>query len=107
MNPFLLLGVAIAAELVGTASLKASDGFSKPAPTVVTVVAYLATFYLLAQTIRHLPLGFVYAVWSGIGSAGAAVIGVLVWQERLDGLRLAGIAFVIVGVVLLNLKGAG
>ena len=107
MNPFLLLGVAIAAELVGTASLKASDGFSKPAPTVVTVVAYLATFYLLAQTIRHLPLGFVYAVWSGIGTAGAAVIGVLVWQERLDGLRVAGIAFVIVGVVLLNLEGAG
>ena len=106
MKPFLLLGLAIAAELVGTTALKASDGFTRLLPSALMVVAYGATFYLMSLTIRLLPLGFVYAVWSGVGTVGAVLIGVLIWREALTLVGTVGIGLVVAGIVLLNLGGA-
>ena len=106
MKPFLLLGLAIAAELVGTTALKASDGFTRLLPSALMVVAYGATFYLMSLTIRLLPLGFVYAVWSGVGTVGAVLIGVLIWREALNLVGIVGIGLVVAGIVLLNLGGA-
>jgi small multidrug resistance pump len=107
MNAWLVLGVAIAAELVATSALKASHGFTKLVPVVVMVAGYAISFFLLSVTLKELPLGIVYAVWSGIGTVGVAIIGLLVWRETLDVMKGAGIALVVVGVVLINLKGSG
>ena len=106
MKPFVSLGLAIAAELVGTAALKASDGFTRLVPSALMVAAYAATFYLMSLTIRLLPLGFVYAVWSGVGTVGAVLIGVLIWREALNATGMIGIGLVVAGIVLLNLSGA-
>lgn len=106
MNPYALLVLAIACEVVATSALKASDGFSRLLPSVLVVVGYGAAFYLVSIVLRQLPQGLTYAIWSGVGTVGAALVGVLVWQERIDLLRGSGIAFVVLGVVLLNLRGA-
>ena len=106
MNPFLVLAVAIAVELVGTTALKASQGFARPGFTVLFVAAYAVSFYLLSVTLKSLPLGFVYAIWAGVGTVGAAAIGILLWHEALDAPRTIGIALVVAGVVVLNLGGA-
>ena len=105
VNPYLLLAVAIAIELVGTSALKASDGFANRGFGVLFVAAYVVSFYLLSITLRSLPLGFVYAVWAGVGTVGAAVIGVLIWKEVLDPPRAIGVGLVVAGVVVLNLGG--
>jgi small multidrug resistance pump len=101
----LLLGLAICCEVVATASLKASEGFTRLGPSIVVVLGYAGAFYLLALCIRYLPLGVAYAIWSGLGTVGAALIGMLVWQEVLTIPRIVGIGLIIAGVVLLNLFG--
>jgi small multidrug resistance pump len=105
--PWLLLAIAIVSEVVGTAYLKVSDGFTKPWPSVVVVVAYAVSFVFLALSLRELSLGFTYAVWAGIGTALIAVVGVVAFGDALTAAGVAGIAFVIAGVALLNLSGAG
>jgi multidrug transporter EmrE-like cation transporter len=102
-----VLFLAIVSEVVGTAGLKASEGFSRLEPVLVVVVAYGAAFYFLALSLQRIPLGVAYAIWSGLGTVGAVVVGVLVWNEALGPLRLAGIALVVAGVVLLNASTAG
>ena len=106
MHPIVLLLFAILFEIVATASLKASEGFTRLWPSVVVVIGYAATFYLLAQSIKHLPLGIAYAIWAGLGTVGAVVIGMLVWQEVLTLTRILGIILILVGVVILNLSVA-
>lgn len=99
----LILGLAILAEIVGTTSLKASEGFTRWWPLVLVVVGYAASFYLLALSLRELPLGFAYAIWSGLGTVGAVIVGWLVWRESLGISGLVGIGLVVAGVVVLNL----
>lgn len=106
MHPIVLLLFAILFEIVATASLKASEGFTRLWPSVVVVIGYAATFYLLAQSIKHLPLGIAYAIWSGLGTVGAVVIGMLVWQEVLTLTRIMGIVLILIGVAILNLSVA-
>lgn len=102
---FLLL--AIASELVATTSLKLSDGFTKWVPAVVVVVGYGAAFYFLSLSLKHVPLGTAYAIWSGIGTVGTVIIGVLLWQEKLDAWRVLGIVLIVLGVALLNVMSPG
>jgi small multidrug resistance pump len=99
------LATAIGSEIIATVSLKLSDGFTKPIPSVVVVVGYAISFYALSVTLRSIPLGVVYAVWSGVGTAAVAMIGVFLFREVLDAVKVAGIGLIIVGVVMLN--GAG
>ena len=105
MNPtsMLILVLAILSEVVGTVALKASEGFTRLGPNALVVVGYGLTFYLLAQALRQIPLGVAYAIWSGLGTAGAVVAGILLWRESLSLAGVVGIVLIIVGVILLNL----
>ncbi len=107
MSPILSLILAIAIEIVATTSLKLSDGFSKPLPSIVVVIGYAAAFYLLSQTLKAIPLGTTYAIWSGVGTAGAVLLGVMIWREPVDLARIIGIGLIIAGVVVLNLFAEG
>ncbi len=106
MHPILWLTLAIGSEIVATVSLKLSDGFTRPIPSVVVVVGYALSFYALSITLRSIPLGVVYAVWSGVGTAAVVVIGYFLFREVLDAVKLGGIGLIIAGVVLLNGAGA-
>ncbi|MFE4692209.1 MULTISPECIES: multidrug efflux SMR transporter [Streptomyces] len=101
-----LLAAAIAAEVTATTAMKYSEGFTRLWPSLVTVVGYVLAFALLAQTLKTLSIGTAYAIWAGVGTAAVAAIGVL-WMGESAGLaKLAGIALIIAGVVVLNLGGA-
>ena len=105
MNPtsMLILVLAILSEVVGTVALKASEGFTRLGPGAVVVVGYGLSFYLLAQALKQIPLGIAYAIWSGLGTAGAVVAGILLWRESLSLAGVVGILLIIAGVILLNL----
>ncbi len=100
---WVLLVLAIAAEVVGTLSLKASDGFSRLWPSVAVVVGYGLAFTLLAFALKTLDVGPAYALWAGLGTVGAALGGWLVFSERMSMLTVAGIVIVIIGVVAITL----
>ncbi|WP_455355875.1 DMT family transporter [Streptomyces sp. SYSU K217416] len=104
--PYVLLAAAIAAEVAGTTAMKFSDGFSKLWPSLGTVAGYLLAFTLLAQTLKTMQVGTAYAIWAGVGTAAVAAIGVIFLGETASAAKLAGIALVIGGVVLLSLDGA-
>jgi small multidrug resistance pump len=104
--PVIWLLLAIGTEVVATSALKASDGFSRLVPSIVVVAGYAASFYFLSLSLRDIPLGVVYAVWSGIGTAAIALIGILFFQETLGWVGIAGITLIVLGVVLLNVSGA-
>ncbi|QEV17475.1 DMT family transporter [Streptomyces alboniger] len=103
---YVLLAGAIAAEVAATTAMKFSEGFSRLWPSLITLAGYLIAFTLLAQTLKTLSVGTAYAIWAGIGTAAVAGIGMLFLGESASPLKLAGIALVIVGVVVLNLGGA-
>ena len=100
---YLYLALAIVAEVVATTFLKLSDGFSKPLPSVVTVLGYAIAFYFLSLTLRSLPTGLVYAVWSGVGVVLIATIAWVFQSQKLDTAALCGMALIVSGVVIINL----
>ncbi len=103
----LLLALAIASEVTATVSLKISEGFTKLVPSIVVVVGYCAAFFFLAQALkRGMPIGVAYGIWSAVGVAAIALIGVLFLDERLSLMQVGGIALVILGVLALELGGA-
>ena len=101
LNPFLVLGLAIGAEISATLALKAADGFTKPVPTLIVVLGYGTALWLMSTSMDMLPIGVVYAIWAGVGMVGAAVGGALLFGESLNATVLAGIAVVAVGVTIL------
>ncbi|MFI1680034.1 MULTISPECIES: DMT family transporter [unclassified Streptomyces] len=103
---YALLAAAIAAEVAGTTAMKYSEGFSRLVPSLITVAGYLLAFTLLAQTLKTLSVGTAYAIWAGIGTAAVAAIGMIFLGESANMVKVAGIALVIAGVVVLNLGGA-
>ncbi|MEU6675247.1 multidrug efflux SMR transporter [Streptomyces sp. NPDC046925] len=103
---YALLAGAIVAEVAGTTAMKYSEGFSRLWPSLITVAGYLIAFTLLAQTLKTLSVGTAYAIWAGIGTAAVAAIGMIFMGESAGLAKIAGIALVIAGVVLLNLGGA-
>jgi small multidrug resistance pump len=105
MNPgsMLVLLLAILSEVVGTIALKASEGLTRLGPSVLVVVGYGLSFYLLALALKQIPLGITYAIWSGLGTAGAVVAGILLWRESLNLAGIVGMVLIIAGVILLNL----
>ena len=106
MPPGVLLALAITAEVAATLSLRASDGFSKPLPSVVVVIGYAVSFALLAIVLKHIAVGTTYAIWAGAGTAAIAVIGIVALGEPATALKVASIALIIAGVIGLNLGGA-
>jgi len=103
MNAWLTLAAAIVAEVLGTSALKASAGFSRLVPSCVVVVGYAAAFYFLSLTLRHIPVGVAYAVWSGAGTVLITLIGVFAFRQKLDLAGVCGIALIVAGVLVLNL----
>lgn len=103
MNAWLLLSLAIVAEVIATSALKLSDGFSRLWPSLVVVAGYGIAFVLLAFTLRTLPIGIAYAVWSGAGVALIALIGVFFFHQPLDAPGMLGLALIVSGVLVLNL----
>ncbi|MFJ8633275.1 DMT family transporter [Streptomyces sp. NPDC093568] len=103
---YLLLAGAIAAEVAATTAMKYSEGFSRLLPSLVTALGYLLSFALLAQTLKTVSVGTAYAIWAGVGTAAIATIGIAFMGEGLTATKAAGIALIIVGVVVLNLGGA-
>ncbi|MFE0250434.1 DMT family transporter [Streptomyces sp. NPDC059010] len=103
---YLLLAGAIAAEVAATTAMKYSEGFSRLLPSLVTALGYLVSFALLAQTLKTVSVGTAYAIWAGVGTAAIATIGIVFLGDGLTVTKAAGIALIIVGVVVLNLGGA-
>ncbi|AUG46261.1 QacE family quaternary ammonium compound efflux SMR transporter [Haloarcula taiwanensis] len=102
MNPYVLLGAAIASELLGTTALKLSEGFSNPVPSLGVVLGYGAAFYLVSLTLEELPIGVVYGTWAALGIVGVAAIGTVVFDEPVDPVGVVGIALIVAGVYCLN-----
>ena len=105
MNANVALLLAIAAELLATSSLKASQGFTRPLPSLLVVLGYASAFYLMSISLQRLPLAFVYAVWSGVGLVGISLVGWLIYGQRLTAGALMGIGLIAAGVVVLQLYG--
>jgi len=103
INRWLLLGTAIVAEVIGTSFMKSSEGFTRFWPSVAVVLGYGLAFYLLSLTLKVMPLGVAYAVWSGVGIALITVIAWAVHGQRLSGPSLLGLGLIIAGVAVLQL----
>lgn len=103
MKSWLYLLVAVVAEVIGTSGLKASDGLTKLLPTLLMIVAYGIAFFFLAITIRIIPVGVAYAVWSGVGIILITLVGWLYFGQRLDAFAIFGIFLIISGVAVLYL----
>ncbi len=100
---YFYLALAIAAEVAGTSLLKATEEFTKLVPTTFLIIFYAMSFWLMTLALRDLPLGVVYAVWSGLGIVLVAIIGALVYKEMPDLGSIIGMALIISGVVLMPL----
>lgn len=100
--PHLYLLLAILAEVVATTALKASDEFTRPGPTAVVVVGYALAFYLLSLVFRTLPVGLVYAIWSGAGVALITLASAVIYREIPDTPALIGMGLIVAGVVVIN-----
>lgn len=107
MNPWILLALAIFAEIIGTSLLKLSDGLTRLIPSIGLFLCYGAAFTLLSYALKSLELGVVYAIWSGVGTAAVAIIGLVVFGEQLTWMKGISLLLIIAGVVGLNLSGRG
>lgn len=100
---YLYLSVAIAAEVIATSALKASNGFTRPLPTTVVVLGYGIAFYFLSLVLKTVPVGVAYAIWSGAGVVLIALVGWLLLKQSLDAPALAGMALIVAGVAVIQL----
>ena len=101
---WILLFVAGVFEVVWAFAMKQSDGFTKTIPTAITIIMMAASFILLSLSMRTLPLGTAYTVWSGIGAIGTFIVGILVFGEQLNLLRASGAVLIVGGIVLMKLS---
>ena len=100
---WLYLGIAIISEVIATSALKAAEGFTRPIPSAVVIAGYAAAFYFLSLTLRTIPIGVTYAIWSGVGLALISIVGWVVYQQRLDTASLIGIGLIVCGVLVIHL----
>jgi small multidrug resistance pump len=103
--PWILLFLAITSEVIGTSCLKLSEGFSKPIPTLVVLVAYATAMLLLSRVVQTIPLGITYALWSGIGIVAIVLVGLFAYKQVPSPGQLVGIATITAGVIIVNLTG--
>lgn len=103
MSGYLFLGIAIAAEVIATTSMKALDGFNKPLPLVLVVVGYSVSLWLLSLVVKTIPIGIAYAVWAGMGIVLVSIAALLLYQQKLDLPAIFGMSLIVVGVVVIQL----
>ncbi|MCL4163752.1 UNVERIFIED_CONTAM: hypothetical protein GTU68_054119 [Idotea baltica] len=103
MPVYLILVLAVMAETIGTTALQASQQFTRVGPSVLVVIAYAISFYLLSITLRTMPVGIVYALWSGLGILLIATIGWVVFGQRLDLPAVVGLSMIVGGIAVIHL----
>jgi small multidrug resistance pump len=103
MQQWIFLSVAIVSEVAATSALKASEGFSRLWPSLIVIVGYATAFYFLSLTLKTLPIGVVYAIWSGSGVALIALVAWVFFGQSLDAPAIIGLLLIVAGVVVLNL----
>ena len=103
MNGYAWLAIAIVAEVIGTSTLKASEGFTRLLPSVVTAIGYAIAFYCLSHSMKTVPVGVGYAIWSGVGIVLITAIAWVAFKQRLDLPALAGMGLIVSGVLVINL----
>ena len=99
---YLWLAVAIIAEVIGTSALRASEGFTRLMPALVVVAGYGLAFYCLAMTLKTMPVGIVYAIWSGVGIVLITLVAMVLYRQVPDLAAVAGLSLIVAGVVVLN-----
>ncbi|WP_409518724.1 DMT family transporter [Paraburkholderia sp. LEh10] len=103
MPPYALLAIAIVAEVIATSALRASEGFTRLVPALVVLLGYGISFYCLSLTLKSLPVGIVYAIWSGVGIVLITVVAIVMYRQIPDLAAVAGLGLIVAGVVVLNL----
>ena len=103
LQPYLLLFLAIAAETVGTMGLQASQQFTRLGPSLLAIGSYAVAFFFLGLTLKYMPVGIVYAIWSGVGIVLIAALGYVVFAQKLDLPALLGIGLIVAGILVINL----
>ena len=103
MKNWLILFIAIVAEVIATSALKSSEGFTKPIASVIVVLGYMIAFYCLSLTLKTIPVGIAYAVWSGVGIVLITTVAWFVFDQKLDVWGIIGIVLIMSGVLVLNL----
>ncbi|AXT46273.1 MULTISPECIES: DMT family transporter [Chromobacterium] len=103
MKIWLFLAVAIVSEVIATSSLKASEGFTRLGPSLLTGAGYLLAFYMLSLTLRQIPVGVAYALWSGVGIVLVSIVGWVLYGQKLDAPAMIGMGLIVAGVLVMNL----
>lgn len=103
MNKWLFLAIAIFCEVIATSSLKASDGFKRFWPSLLVIVSYVLSLFFMSLTLREIPVGIVYAIWSGVGIVLITLIAWIVYHQHLDLPAIIGMALIVAGVLVMNL----
>ncbi|QQV76005.1 multidrug efflux SMR transporter [Sphingomonas aliaeris] len=98
------LAIAIVSEVVATSFLKATEGFSRPVPSIIVAIGYAAAFYFLSFALRSIPVGVAYAIWSGAGVVMVTGVAWIAYGQKLDAVALGAIGLIVAGVVILNLR---
>lgn len=102
MPPYVLLFFAIIAEVIATSALKASQGFSLLIPSIITVIGYMVAFFLLSLTLKSIPVGIAYAIWSGAGIILISIVGWVVFKQQLDFAAILGLTLMIIGILIIQ-----
>ncbi len=102
MQQWIFLSLAILSEVIATSFLKATEGFTRFWPSLIVVVGYLLAFYLLSLTLKTIPIGIAYAIWSGVGVVLIAIIGWLFLAQSLDIPAIIGLLLIVAGVLIIN-----
>ena len=100
--PYVYLAIAIIAEVIGTSALKASEEFTKPIPSIIVVLGYVVAFYFMTLTLRTIPVGITYAIWSGLGIVLVTIAGIFLYRQIPDTAAVIGMGFIILGVVIIH-----
>lgn len=103
MNAYLALGIAIVAEVIATTALKSSASFTRLVPSLISIAGYGTALYLLTVTMKSIPTGVTYAIWSGLGIVLISITSFFVHHQKIDLWGMVGMALIIAGVVVLNL----
>ena len=103
MNKWIYLTLAIFSEVMATASLKSTEGFTKLWPSVLVLIGYSAAFYFLSLTLDTIPIGVAYAIWSGVGVAAITLVSIFFFDQKIDTAGFIGIGLIVAGVIVLRL----
>tara|TARA_Y100000768_G_C23880787_1_gene635130 strand:- start:517 stop:849 length:333 start_codon:yes stop_codon:yes gene_type:complete len=102
MSKWIYLAMAIFSEIVATSSLRLTEGFTNFLPSLIVIIGYCAAFYFLSLTLEEIPVGIAYAIWSGVGIVGIAIIAVIFHDQRLDAGAIIGMGLIISGIIIMR-----